>query len=166
MGLLDKMAAWGERKQAEQRAWMAEQQARNEAERVGLVAHHAGVRLYEDRIEHGDEQRPLAGVRARVDEHRTGAEWGGIEQKKIWLTVSGPGFEWPVRVPEIVSSRKAREFAAKVNAAATGAGGPSTPVPSDVPAQLRELAEMHEAGALTEAEFAAAKARVLGRSDG
>lgn len=163
MGLLDRMSAWGERKQAEQAAWMAEQQARNEAERVGLLATHAGVRLYEDRVELKDEQRPIGAVQARVEERRTGAQWGGIEQKAIWLTISGPGFEWPVKVPEIVSSRKAREFAARVNAAGSKAGAADTPADPqrDLAGQLERMAALHRSGALTDEEYASAKARLL-----
>lgn len=38
---------------------------------------------------------------------------------------------------------------------------PSTHPPADLPAQLASLAQMHSAGALSDAEFAAAKARLL-----
>lgn len=172
-GRLARLSAWADRKKAEQDAWMEEQQARNEAEKVGLVAHHAGVRLYEDRIEHGDERRPLAGVRARVEEQRTGAEWGGIGQKKIWLTVTGPGFEWPVNVAEIVSSRKAREFAAKVNAASSAVGEVAYVTDADfedgepdLAGQLERVAELHRSGALTDDEYSSAKARLLGWAGG
>jgi len=43
-----------------------------------------------------------------------------------------------------------------VQAAATPAGG------SDMMAQLQQLTQLKEAGALTEAEFTAAKAKLLG----
>jgi hypothetical protein len=44
--------------------------------------------------------------------------------------------------------------------AAAGAAGPQDPV-----ARLRELAQLHDSGALSDAEFAAAKAKVLGLGD-
>jgi Short C-terminal domain len=48
---------------------------------------------------------------------------------------------------------------------------PAAPTPAaaagdDPVARLRDLAQLHETGALTDAEFAAAKAKVLGIEDG
>ena len=160
---LREVRAEGQRRSAEQRAEHDRVVAEAEAARDGLVAEHCGVRLYADRIERGDERRPLAGVRARVEEHRTGQEWGGWDQKNVWLTISGPGFEWPVRTNAIVSSRKARAFAALVNGAgstAEPAGGQGPAV--DVAGQLGQLAELHRSGALTDDEYAAAKSRAIG----
>jgi hypothetical protein len=120
--LEEKAAAMRARNAERDTARRAERAAlveRAEVARAGLVAEHAGVRLFEDRVERKGESHPLPGVRARVEEHRTGQEWGGWDQKDVWLTISGPGFEWPIRTNAIVSSRKTREFAAKVNAAAT-----------------------------------------------
>lgn len=128
----------------------------------GVLAEHCGVVLYPDRITYRDESRPLAGVRARVEEHRTGQEWGGWDQKNVWLTISGPGFEWPVRTNAIVSSRKARWFAALVNGAGSTAGPAGGNGPAvDVAGQLAQLAELHRSGALTDEEYAAAKSRTL-----
>ena len=39
---------------------------------------------------------------------------------------------------------------------------PAAPAPNDVISQLRQLGELHEQGILTEQEFAAQKARILG----
>jgi hypothetical protein len=48
-------------------------------------------------------------------------------------------------------------------AAATGGAPDATPVSSDVPDQIRQLAELRAAGVLTEEEFAAKKAELLSR---
>jgi hypothetical protein len=45
----------------------------------------------------------------------------------------------------------------------TPAAAPPAPAPADDPvARLKELAQLHESGALTDDEFTAAKARLLG----
>jgi hypothetical protein len=43
-----------------------------------------------------------------------------------------------------------------------GFGGEAMPAPADPIAQIERLAELHRSGALTDAEFAAAKAKLLG----
>jgi hypothetical protein len=43
---------------------------------------------------------------------------------------------------------------------------PAAPGGTDLAARLKELAELHGAGALSDEEFAAAKAAVLGSADG
>lgn len=43
---------------------------------------------------------------------------------------------------------------------------PAAAAGDDPVARLRDLAQLHESGALTDAEFAAAKAQVLGIEDG
>jgi hypothetical protein len=140
----------------------------------GLVASFDRFRLYEDRIvvvpssrrkDRGlaPDSRPLAGVRARVNEDRNGLELGGWDERDVYLTVSGPGFEWAVRTDAVWSSRKARDFAALVNGAGSTAGpaGGSSPT-VDLAGQLGQLAELHQSGALTDDEYAAAKQRAIG----
>jgi Short C-terminal domain len=51
--------------------------------------------------------------------------------------------------------------AARYAPATSGAAGVEDPV-----ARLRELAQLHDEGALSDAEFAAAKAKVLGLGEG
>jgi hypothetical protein len=46
-------------------------------------------------------------------------------------------------------------------ASASGAASVAPSAPRDTAAQLRDLAELHKSGALDDAEFAAAKAKVL-----
>ena len=43
---------------------------------------------------------------------------------------------------------------------------PTPPVRPDMLAQLKELAQLHEAGSLTATEFSAAKSKILNREDG
>jgi hypothetical protein len=103
--------------------------------------------------------RPLTGVRATVEEivHTTAIR-GKPSGREVWVTISGPGFEWPLRGPAATGdiSRPARDFAATVNAAASSAAGQVTD--ADLTSRL---ADLHAAGMLTDEEFAAAKARVL-----
>jgi len=64
-----------------------------------------------------------------------------------------------------VSGRVARNQAAKYDnqqAAAAAAAAPAAPAESDEAAKLQELAQLHANGVLTDEEFAAAKAKVLG----
>jgi hypothetical protein len=137
----------------------------------GLVAAFDRVRLYPDRIvvvpssrrkDRGlaPDSRPLAGVRARINEDRNGLELGGWDQRDVYLTISGPGFEWSIRTDAVWSSRKARDFAALVNSRGSASAPAGAPV--DVAGQLRQLAELHQAGELTAEEYAAAKQRALG----
>lgn len=110
------------------------------------------------------ELKPLTGVRASVED--------GIKRRRRFkpqdgsLTISGPGFEWPLAIePEDASM--ARVFAARLNAVASELREPATPTGGDVVSQLAQLARMHETGTLSYEEFAAAKARLLfGDGDG
>jgi hypothetical protein len=47
---------------------------------------------------------------------------------------------------------------------ATGPGGPGSVPEADMTARLRDLGQLHADGALSDEEFAAAKAKVLGTS--
>lgn len=163
--------AEGQRRSAEQRA---EHDRVVAAHNDGLVASFDRFRLYHDRVvvvpssrrkDRGlaADSRPLAGVRARVNEDRNGLEMGGWDQRDVYLTISGPGFEWAVRTDAVWSSRKARDFAAAVNGAGSTAGPAGGNGPAvDVAGQLGQLAKLHSAGELTDEEYAAAKARALG----
>ncbi len=42
---------------------------------------------------------------------------------------------------------------------------PTPPAPPDMLAQLKDLAQLHEAGSLTATEFSAAKSKILNRAD-
>jgi hypothetical protein len=58
------------------------------------------------------------------------------------------------------AQKSARNFAAAVNSAAGVTAAPTTTSPADVLAQITQL---HEAGLLTDDEFAAKRAEVIGR---
>jgi len=64
-------------------------------------------------------------------------------------------------------AQQQQQHAAEVEAArqegAAGAGGPAAaPAGGNVTAELQKLAELHKSGVLSDAEFAAAKAKLLG----
>ena len=60
-----------------------------------------------------------------------------------------------------VAHRQAQAFAAQAQPAETTTA-PAEPAPSDTSAKLVELANLHAQGVLSDDEFAAAKAKVLG----
>lgn len=138
------------------------------------VAKFRGVVLFSNRIEFSGETRPLDGVRADVTRAET-TSYEGTSFYTTYLTVRGPGFEWPVKAMGM-SFDSARGFAASVNStvppapAQAPARQPAGPVhqgpgqPFDIAGQLAQLAEMHRQRILSDQEFAAAKARVLGWS--
>jgi putative oligomerization/nucleic acid binding protein len=81
----------------------------------------------------------------------------------------------PYRVPRNMYQQTAynREMQERFDATrrvspASGSGTASVAsiAPRDTASQLRDLAELHESGALDDAEFAAAKAKVLGGATG
>ena len=57
---------------------------------------------------------------------------------------------------------EANEQTAAAYQAAQAAPAPAAPAPADSTADLERLAKLHESGALTDTEFAAAKSRLLG----
>lgn len=97
------------------------------------------------------------------------------DDRSTFLTIQGPGVSL-VREVRIEDNEHApamaRSFAARVNSAvaALGAAGqvsavsaPHAPEPGrDLGAQLAELTGLRDSGALTEAEFTAAKTQLLG----
>lgn len=134
----------------------AKRQAKVDAKLAGAVDRFKGIALYSDRIEYQGQSHPLVGVRAEAT--RQTAEVLGDGYWTTYLTVSGPGFQWPVKAMGM-SFDTARAFAAQVNSASQPEPAASGP---DVAGQLAKLAELHQAGALTDDEFAAAKQRLLG----
>ena len=99
-----------------------------------------------------------------------------VDDRQLFLTIEGDGFQCVVQVhPD--ESAAAREFAARYNTmAARGADGDGRPVakasvrdaaPAAAPTaslvdQLSQLASLRDAGALSDEEFTAAKAQLLG----
>lgn len=104
------------------------------------------------------ELRPLVSVLAKVED--------GLKRRRRFapqdgtLTISGPGFEWPLAI-EPRDASMARVFAARLNATASELREPAAPTGDDVVSKLAQLARMHETGTLSYDEFAAAKTRLL-----
>jgi Short C-terminal domain len=101
--------------------------------------------------------RPLRGVRATVQQQQVKS--GLFPRYKVWLTVSGPGFEWSVFSQ--LNPGMAHNFADKLNAAASRLDGPAGSTGEDVVSKLAKLAELRAAGMLTDEEFTTAKTRLL-----
>lgn len=157
------------------------------AERVksaGSDASFEGIVVKDGRVTHGKESVALAGARLSVDtagdvERRitatrlvlTGPFALAFRKKKdhreLYITVENNGSMFVVPV-DPKAGADARQFVAKVNSLA----GPATATaataataatePPDVAGRLRELADLHTAGALSDDEFAAAKSKLLG----
>lgn len=175
-----RLAREGQRKsfreiQAEDKAKRQAKEAAKEQEKRNSgapIAKFRGVLLFSNRIELNGDSRPLDGVHADVTRAET-TSYEGTSFYTTYLTVRGPGFEWPVKAMGM-SFDSARGFAASVNSnvpqapAQPPARQPAAPVqqgpgqPFDIAGQLAQLAEMHRQRILSDQEFAAAKARVLG----
>lgn len=102
------------------------------------------------------------------------------DSRQVFLTVEGPGYSIVEEVgPK--EQKAARQFAAKLTAMGSRPAAasppqpsapppPAAPPPAAIPAEaslmdkLRELGELHGSGILDAAEFAAAKAQLLGTS--
>ena len=67
------------------------------------------------------------------------------------------------RQAERFADRDAQIISQRAEAAGYGQAPPAAPAPAADPiAQLKDLAELHASGVLTDEEFAAQKARILG----
>jgi hypothetical protein len=89
-----------------------------------------------------------------------------LDTRELFVLVEGPAWAVSVQVDPNAAAW-VRDFAAKVNVAArqhAAATAPPAPAAAaaDVAGQLANLADLHQAGALTGEEFAAAKAQLLG----
>lgn len=114
----------------------------------------------------GDIDRRITATRLIL----TGPFALGLRKKKdkreLYLVVEGSGFGFVAQV-DPGAGKVARQVAARINAIAGTSGLPTAP---DTPTaatpfstdELAGLAELHRSGALTDEEFAAAKAKMLG----
>jgi hypothetical protein len=131
----------------------------------GLVARYNGITLYGDRIEYARQVRPLRGVRADVGESTTDpvhpSDGGAV--RDVFLTISGPDWEWTIKTVAVISSRRVRSFAAVVNShslpVSPAAPERTSPVASST-GQFCVLSQLRERGVLTEQEFRTALTRV------
>jgi hypothetical protein len=94
--------------------------------------------------------------RAKVEHHQ-------VDSRELHLVVEGDDWAFVQQLaPSMFAA--AKDFAAKVNGAARNLSAP--PSLNDGRAsfvyQLRELADLHQTGALTDEEFASAKAKLVG----
>ena len=154
---------------------------------AGVIGRFSDLALTKTHLVVGSKRYPLAGVTARVEDAgqlnrritATRIVATGVfalawrkrqDDRSVFLTVEGAGVAI-VREIKVKSTpnapANARVFAAKVNAAAGAlgpaeAGRPAVSAGADLGGQLAELAKLHESGALSDEEFAAAKARLLG----
>lgn len=174
-------AAYGQRrdKKAELKAYVKANRA---------IASYNGVHIYPDRIIRlpdmaggmigvEPECRPIAGVTASTEQDGavgarstlTRSAVPGMHgwQKKTddrqgFVVIDGPDFQWQVKYAPQFDLGGARKFAAAV----TTAGRKAVPAPSatgspDSLDQLRRLAELRDAGIVTQEEFEAKKASLL-----
>lgn len=83
-----------------------------------------------------------------------------VDNRELYLSVEGDGFQLVASVDPALGPQ-ARQFAAAYNTR-SGALAKQAARPVDVAGEIASLAKLHTDGALTDAEFAAAKARLLG----
>jgi hypothetical protein len=149
------------------------------------VAFFEGVTMRGSQIKYKREAVPIEGARASVDTSGaidkrvtatrlllTGPFAFGLRKKKddraLFLLIEGGGSAFVVDV-DPKKEKKAREFAAKVNAAGhvrpvpPAPGAAATSAADDLLAQVKVLGQLHASGVLTDQEFAAKKAELLGR---
>ena len=84
-----------------------------------------------------------------------------LRPRQTWMPYTLPRS----RTQQEAYNRQLREAYASTRRVAPPAPGSSTPPPGDPIAHVKELAQLHQSGVLTDAEFAAAKAKVLGAPD-
>jgi hypothetical protein len=87
------------------------------------------------------------------------------DNRKGYVVIDGPDFQWQIEYLPQLDLGRARKFVTAVNTAARSAAGPAT-TPATAPApdpfdQLRKLAELRDAGIVTNEEFDAKKAQLL-----
>lgn len=126
------------------------------------------------------ECRPIAGVAAKLEEtgsisSRTTLTRSLVPGMHGWqkqtdhregfVIIDGPDFQWHVAYAPEMDFGGARKFVAAINTTARAAGAGPSPAPSAVAPdpidQLRKLAELRDAGIVTDDEFTAKKAQLL-----
>jgi len=83
-----------------------------------------------------------------------------VDQRELYLTVEGDGFQIVLSVSPTLGVQ-ARRFAAAYNTRSGAMAKTETAAPAGIAGQLADLGRMHQAGQLTDDEFAAAKAQLL-----
>lgn len=119
----------------------------------------------DDEIIYGAKRIPLAGAKATVDTSGNTAiaqGWVVKERKdtrQLFLTIEGNGDGFALKLPPD-EEQFVRGIATYVN---SHAGQTTTQTQPDIPEQIRKLAELKDAGILSEAEFDAKKGELLAR---
>lgn len=155
--------------------------AANMVKGLGADASFEGIVVKNGAISHGKETVPLAGARVSVEtagdvDRRitatrlilTGPFALAFRKKKdhreLYLTVESNGSMFVVPV-DPKKGADARAFAAKATSLGASGAAPQTVAPppvTDMAGQLAQLQQMHESGALSDDEYTAAKAKLLG----
>lgn len=175
---LDELQA--KRAELQEERW--ERKGKTAKARVSPGAGFAGVSLTDGRVSSPQGGGSVAGAHATVDTAGqlsrrmtatrlvlTGPLALAWRKKKddreVYLLIEGQG--WAISAPvDPKRGAQARDFAAKINAAASAAGASAppaeTPAP-DVYDQLQKLADLRDAGVLSPAEFNTKKADLMKR---
>ena len=150
-----------------------------------IQGRNAKVAIYEDRIEWRQGWRPAGGATAAVLTMGASLAVPGRRNSNMipirqiqGVTTKRSGLQTSVQVAtaaDVIEMRVSKAEAEQVKVTLTrlmlGWGAPASPVPPAVPApasptsvadELAKLVQLRDAGALTEEEFAAQKARLLG----
>lgn len=142
------------------------------------LASYNGVHVYPDRIirlphmlSSGNfgatpECRPIAGVTATVQEMLSPRRMDRkTDARRGVIVIDGPDFQWRVMYdPNTFNAGLIRKFCEVVNTAGrkdSPAQAAAATQPGDPIDQLRRLAELRDAGIVTQAEFEAKKASLL-----
>ncbi|MCA1707048.1 MAG: SHOCT domain-containing protein [Actinobacteria bacterium] len=184
----ERAAAWEAAKAARQQSKDHTRGLKDYVAANRAIASYNGVHVYPDRIIRlpnlaggmfiEPESRPIAGVSATVEE--TGAVssrstltrsmapglhgWQKkTDDRKGFVVVDGPDFQWQVSYSPQMDLGGARKFAAAVTTAGRQAAPrpAGTAQPMDPADQLRKLAELRDGGIVTQEEFEAKKAQLL-----
>lgn len=151
-----------------------------------IQGRNAKVAIYEDRIEWRQGWRPAGGATAAVLTMGVSLAVPGKRNTNMipirqiqGVTTKRSGLQTAVQVAtaaDVIEMRVSKAEAEQVKVTLTrlmlGGGAPASPVPPAVPApapppasvadELAKLVQLRDVGALTEEEFAAQKARLLG----
>ena len=149
-----------------------------------VIASYRDVHVYADRLIRmpliaWPECRPIAGVSAKIE------ETGGVssrssltrsmvpgmhgwqkqtDNRKGYIVIDGPDFQWQLEYLPQLDMGGARKFMTALNTAGRAAALAAAPAPEVAPDsldQLRKLAELRDAGIVTDEEFEAKKAKLL-----
>jgi len=161
-------------------------------QREVVIDKFKGIRLTPTEVLSDDGSGPVADAQAQVDTAGNltfrstltrsillpglaGLAFQKCEDKReLYLVIEGEGFSIVKKLNADFHGKRAREFAAKVNAQAKAAAGEQEAIPESQPAPskserrsaaeaLSELLQLEQAGLISEGEFEVKRAEVLRR---